>query len=143
MTERESIIAALQGNLWNVPGIRLVERNLHRTASVDDYPAVFVIDEGDDVTSSTSRYEYRRAWRISLAVFIGGSSDNAAVKELSEFVRLVKSAMYATGKVVAGVHRGIVNEIRIGPVEFPAQGDHVVGQKIMFEIVYVETIPGR
>ena len=141
MIEREDIINSIQKNLWEVEGIALVERNLRQLPTVAVFPAVFIMDLGDEVDTPLARPvpEYKRRWRICLVSLVQGTTEEAAIKELAAFQMDVKWAVYATGKMVGSKYRGYITERTIEPLEFLSIGNNVVAQGIVFEIFYVQS----
>lgn len=145
MKEREDIISSIQKNLWEIQGVKLVERNLREMAILKQFPSIFLIDRGDDVEAPMTRPvpEYRRVWSLCIASIIQGTSDEAAIQELAEFQKNVKLAVYKTNKTVGRLHKGFITETSIEPVAFLSIGNCVVAQGINFEIHYVESLSSR
>jgi hypothetical protein len=140
--EREDIINSIQKNLWDVDGVALVERNLRQLANPSEFPAIFIIDLGDEVEVPTSRPipEYKRIWEIMIVSILQGTSEETAINELATFQTGVKAAMYRTSKTVGRQYKGFITEGDIEPIAFLNIGNNVVAQGLHFEIHYVSSL---
>lgn len=152
-TARNTIIAGIQSELWNVEWddepVSLVERNLRRMVSADEktvseqlttFPSLWIMNEVDEVIKvgrkTNTTVEYTRRWELAITTFFQGSSEDAAPVELEEFQELVKQAMYRAGNAL----KCGITEVASSEVIYPEFGNNVVAQTIQFEIVYVEQI---
>ena len=142
MIEREDIISSIQKSLWDIDGIALVERNLRQLANPGEFPAVFIVDLGDEVDAPTARptIEYKRAWTIAIVSIIQGSSEEAAIKELATFQDQVRKAVFSNNKTVGRDYKGFISEGHIEPIAFLNIGNKVVAQGMQFEIRYVSSL---
>lgn len=140
MIEREEIISELMARLGTVTGLVLATRNWRKHATIDRFPAVFVIERPDEVVEDRGRPTplYRRDWRISLITVLSGSTEEKAPSELAEFQKLVKEAIYKDQK------RKIVNaalsEVHTSQVVFPKIGNNAVAQEIVLKVNYIEDV---
>lgn len=140
MIERELIITELLTRLRAIDGVSLVTRNWRKHATLDKFPAVFVLERPDEVEEDRGRPTplYRREWKISLVTVYSGTTEEKAPSELAEFQKIVKKAIYKDQK------RKIVNaalsEGHTSQVVFPKIGNNAVAQEMVFKINYIEDV---
>lgn len=135
---RETIMAGLMDELWKIEGVTLVDRNLRRMAALSQFPAIFVVDLGDEVVRRVRARppEYERKWTLGVASIVQGTTEDSAASELDTHQVLVKIAMYAAGDAI----RVGINELLTEQVTYPDLGNNVVAQGIQFEVVYVDRV---
>lgn len=141
MKERELIIAELWSRLDSVEEMAHTARNPISPPSVSDLPAAQFFELGDLVEQMTMRGTlpvYKRRLTVVIEVFIRGSLESAAGKELSIFVRKVKQKLYEGGATLGGLCN--LAEVESGRILRPPVGENTIGVGIAFEIRYLEDI---
>jgi len=139
MLEREQIIQELWRRIAGVSGVKFTARNPSVPPSSENVPSIEFFELPDNVTDTTTRGGVpvmKRKLQVAIEVFIAGSKDSAASKELMAFVKTVKAALYAGGPTFGGLCSW--KEVEASRVMRPETGANLAGIGIVIEIMYVE-----
>ena len=142
MLERESAIAELWRRMASVPGVNYTTRNPKAPPSIDDMPTINIFELEDEVIGKGTRGGYpiyKRSLPIVLEVFIVGSSESAATKELGLFLQEMRKKLYEGG-VNLGRKCAEISETTQTRVLRPPTGEHTVGIGLSFDMIYIEDI---
>lgn len=142
MIERESILNDIVIRLQDIDAVKLVTRNFRKTASLAEFPSIFIVDLGDTVDESSSRNSVnnKRRFKIGIVSIIQGSSEESAPQEIASFQSQVKKKIYQNNMTVGTTYRGSIHETDTSVLTFPPIGNNTVAQAIEFEILYAEDI---
>lgn len=138
--ERETIMATIWEQLYNVTGAGRVVRNPESPSEADDHPVIHIYELEDVIKSTTKRGgrpAYKRALTIAVEPFVAGTTEESASKELGEFVTLVKSALLSDPSL-GGLCE--IQETDSTSVAVVPGGDHIRGMGIGFVVHYTEQI---
>ncbi len=139
MLYREVIMAELWRRLASVTGVAWTARNPSAPPVAANLPAIQIFELEDEVHDYGRRGgwpQYKRSLTVVVEVFVQGSSEGAASKELFTFLGLVKKALYQGGSSLNGL--GEIREISTSRLLRPPAGGNVVGVGLYLQISYVE-----
>ena len=139
MMQRETIVEEVHRRLAGVSGVRRCVRDPEAPPGEGGLPAIHIFELNDEVTDSKGQLypSHRSVLGLAIEVFIAGTSEGAAPKELMSFVEAVLKALYIDGASLGGLALlRMTGATRIVVVE----GDHVRGIGLAFDIVYSEDI---
>jgi hypothetical protein len=137
MQKREAIVREIEKRMSEV--IANVYRNPDHVPSKDDLPMISIIELNCDVDETDQRGgkpRYKRTLRLVIEVFITGTSDDLATRELMEKHAEVRRELYAD-PVALGLN-AIVEEAGDSRVFRPESGSHIAGVGTTVLIRYVE-----
>lgn len=142
MDERESIFGDLEDILEDVDGVELVSRDFRRVivGSLSEYPAIFIVDNGDEVVEADiSRgyrdIDYRRTMNVGIIAAYKGTSDDNAGAEIAAFLKKIKKQIY--DHLDENEYISVFAEKGTSQLSY-ADSPKVVLQGVEFEILYVE-----
>jgi hypothetical protein len=137
-TSRETIAAGLLSALWGIDGVAIVTRNLRRMFTIDQFPAIFIADLGDNVVRHlrSDPPENERSWTIGVASILQATSEESAPDEMDAHQDMVKAALYSACREL----RVGIRETQTEPLSFPDIGNNVVAQGVQFDIAYVDRV---
>ena len=143
MLRREEIAQEIWNRLSNIVGVQRVARNPENPPDINDLPTAQFFELDDVVTEMRMRGNspaYKRELTIVIEVFVAGSSEAAASKELMSFVKEMKSAFYSNGNSLsnANARLGLIQETEQSRILRPGVGSHVAGIGTVFKISYTE-----
>ena len=148
--ERETILEFLCTTLRLVPGVALVTRFDHRQiiGSKSEWPAICVVDLGDDVVSRDSNRTNERHLRVALVTVLQGSTEDAVGSEMSAFNALVRKQIYGATQPVVFTASGYTRcqyiddmyPTATSPLAYVRTGSRVACQGQEFRILYQEQI---
>ena len=142
MLEREIAIAELWRRMNSVSGVKYTTRNPKAPPSIDDMPTINIFELEDEVVGESMRGNYpiyKRRLPIVLEVFITGSSESAATKELGLFLKEMRKKLYEGGANLGG-RCAKITETTQTRVLRPPTGEHTVGIGLSFDMIYIEDI---
>lgn len=142
MLQREKVISELWYRIEQVPGLGYSARNPKAEPSVDQMPVISIYEMNDVVVEARMRGTsptYKRKVELILEIFVSGSTENAATKELFDFVALVYTAIYRGGNNL-NKKASLVNDLEMSRIHRPPIGDNVAGVGIALEIFYIEEV---
>ena len=140
--EREIALTELSDRISATTGIQFSGRNLEKEPSVNDMPCALIYELGDKIVSTTMRGgypAYKRELAVIVEIFISGSSEGAASKELSAFVTEVKKKIFEGGTNMGRKCSEIV-ETEASQIYRPSIGGNAIGMGIAFDIKYIENV---
>lgn len=141
MSEREDIVSELWLRLSAVEGVAFTARNPKVEPNVDNMPCIQFWEMEDVVEGSTQRGgypSYKRALRVVVESFVKSQSDAAASQDLNAFISEVKAQIYREPAALGGLCN--ITEIESSRMLRPPVGENIIGQGIVFEFRYIETI---
>jgi len=142
MLERETAIVELWKRLAGVTGVLYTARNPVIPPKVEQMPCIQFFELGDTVEKMSMRGGYPIYGRVLTVVvepFVNATAEGASTKEMIEFVKLVKKAVYTGGPTLGGKCSEI-HEVDASRVLRPDVGAPVSGIGLAFEIRYNEEI---
>jgi hypothetical protein len=148
---RETILDFLVTTLRLVPGVALVTRFDHRAiiGKLSEWPAICVVDMGDEVGRHDQRRTNERHLDIALVAAIKGTSEDLTPTEMGEFQALVRKQFYGSTlpkRLVGDAYFPRCSYIddskplRISPLAWTKVGSLVAVQGQEFRILYQEIV---
>lgn len=140
MSSREDIMSEIWRRMTLISGVKYTARNPKAEPGKDDFPAIQIIELVDTVQQVSRRGNfplYRRLLKLAIELFIEGTSEGAATKELMVFINNFKTELYRGGPTLSGKAVDLV-EFDTSQVLRPPVGTHSTGISMVFNITYVE-----
>ena len=148
MIIRESIIESIMSRLWAIKPangyantVALVRRN--PTQEIDTYPAICVYEGQDTVKDRlptgkrSAGVSVARVWAVELDIWMQGTTDAMASKELMSLLGDVRKCLLVSGN---GTLDGMVKEIQeTGVSEVYRPDEHSAGIMIALSVIYADT----
>lgn len=137
MQKREAIVQEIEKRMSNVIGN--VYRNPDSVPTKEDLPLISIVELDNTVNEMDQRGgkpRYKRTLKLIIEVFILGSSDDLATRELMEKHAQVRRELYAD-PVALGLN-AIVEEAGDSRIFRPESGSHIAGVGSTILIRYVE-----
>lgn len=141
MDAREAILVNIWSRLSKVDEMNFTARNPSRPPKAKDLPAALLFDFPDDVVKVTKRGDYpsyTRDLTVVIEVYITATSEESSSKELTAFMKKVKTELYRGGPTFG--KRCQWEEIAHTRILRPAAGENMVGIGTTIRVVYLEHI---
>lgn len=138
--DREALVAEFWKRVAGVAGMNSTARNPESPPKAEDCPVGNIFDLEDEVeaTDGGRRPKNKRRLTLILELFVKGSSDAAASKELWLFYQTVKKALYADPADLG--RKATLLEKRTSAFVTIDAGNHMKGVGIEFHILYTEDV---
>jgi hypothetical protein len=140
MSSREELMAEVWRRMTLINGVQYTARNPKAEPGKDDFPAIQIIELVDAVQKVSRRGSfpiYQRLLKLAIELFIEGTSEGAATKELMAFINDFKTELYRGGPTLSGKAVDMV-EFDSSQVLRPPVGTHSTGISMVFNITYLE-----
>jgi hypothetical protein len=142
--EREHILQYIRAVLKEHLGASVVvTRNIRKAATIKELPAVFIIDNGDEVLEMDGGPIAKRRMRIDIESVFQGSCEEKTPEEFAQFQIEIRKALYGPecGRTVGTTFTGSIYETGISGIELPqTMGPRAAAQKTGFDVLYLEDI---
>lgn len=142
--EREHILQYIRTVLKERLGAPVVvTRNLRKAATIKELPAVFVVDNGDDVLEADAGPIAKRRMRIDIESVFQGSTEEKAPEEFAQFQLEIRRALYGEEckRIVGTTYTGSIYETGMSGIELPkTMGPRAAAQRISFDVLYLEDV---
>jgi hypothetical protein len=136
IVEREHLIESVIDRVKTTEGSPFVSRNLNLIANISTFPAIFVIDDGDDFESGSGP-TMRGNMPLGLLTIVKGDDPNSAAQDLAQFQIKMLQALFPNQKRSIGTtYRGALYPDGISAIVFPSVGNNTAAQRLNFYVMY-------